>query len=283
MTTPKSPSYLWAAFNARPFGMPVPPNWFAIAAIGLLGAFLNPGFWLLGAGLELGYLYALSQSKRFRRAVDATADRGDPADARYRALLEPLTQSQRERQLQVERRAAEILQTLAESPLMASHADSVEQLVWLHLRLLAARSAVARVVQGAEQDSVALARHEAQIDARLAEPALTPELRRSLEQQKSVIDARQEAHANAARRLEHIDAELARIDQQVALIREQTLLASDEERIATSLDALASSFNESSRWLASQRDLLGAFETDDMQRLPARVLRSQSARRSVSE
>ena len=45
--------YVRAAFNARPFGMFVAPNWVGVAAFGLLG-FLNPGFWLLGAGLELG-------------------------------------------------------------------------------------------------------------------------------------------------------------------------------------------------------------------------------------
>ena len=52
-------SYLAAAFNARPFGMPIPPNWFALAAFGLLGAFVDPGFWLIGAGLEALYLWAL--------------------------------------------------------------------------------------------------------------------------------------------------------------------------------------------------------------------------------
>ena len=43
-------SYLAAAFNARPFGMPMPPNWFGVAAFGLLGALVDPGFWLIGAG-----------------------------------------------------------------------------------------------------------------------------------------------------------------------------------------------------------------------------------------
>ena len=43
------PSYLAAAFNARPLGMPIPPNWFGIAAFGLLGALVNPGLWLIGA------------------------------------------------------------------------------------------------------------------------------------------------------------------------------------------------------------------------------------------
>ena len=71
--------YWWAAFNARPLGMPVPPNWFGLAAVGLLGAFVNPALWLIGAGLELGYLQALSMNKRFRKTVDATAGGGTPA------------------------------------------------------------------------------------------------------------------------------------------------------------------------------------------------------------
>ena len=276
-------SYLWAAFNARPFGMPIPPNWFVLAAFGLLGGFVNPGFWLLGAGLEIAYLYSLAGNRRFRTAVDAVADHGDPADQRYRALLDQLSKAQRERQAQVERRAAEVMQTLARSPLMASHADSLEQLVWLHLRLLAARTAIANVVRTAEDERAALARQAEEIARRIADPALSPELRRSLEQQQTVIEARREAHISAARRLEHIDAELARIDQQIALIREQTLLATDEEHIGHALDALAASFNESSRWLSSQRDLLGALDVHDQQKLPPRVLRAHAPRARESE
>ena len=56
----KKPSYLAAAFNARPLGMPVPPNWFGVAAFGLLGALVNPGLWLIGLGLEGLYLWSLS-------------------------------------------------------------------------------------------------------------------------------------------------------------------------------------------------------------------------------
>src|SRR5262245_60475633 len=62
--------YITAAFNARPFGMFVAPNWIALGAFGLLGV-MEPGFWVLGAGLELGYLLLLSTNQRFQRIVDA--------------------------------------------------------------------------------------------------------------------------------------------------------------------------------------------------------------------
>lgn len=264
--------YLWSAFNARPLGMPLSPNWLALAAVGLLGAFISPGFWVLGAGLELAYLGLLASNKRFRNTVDAGEVRVDPAEQRYESTLALLGDSQRQRQQRIEGRAREVLQLLSRSPLMASHADSLEQLVWLNLRLLVAGQALSVVVDTAAQDSVELQRQEDQIDQRLAASDLGDELRRSLEQQKQVIDARQAAHAEGLRRKEHVDAELARIDQQIALIREQTLLATDEEQIGTALNALTSSFNEASRWLNDQRDLLGVLELNEQQSLPRYVL-----------
>lgn len=271
----EKPPVWWAAFNARPLGMPIPPNWFGLAAFGLLGAFLSPGFWLVGAGLEAAYLYWMTQSPRFRKAVEAGALRDDPLDRRYLTLLQPLDRRQQQRQHELEMRAREILGTLKASPLMASHADSLEQLVWLHLRLLAARQAIARVVDTASREAQGLAIQEKQIAARLATASLDPELRRSLEQQQQVIDQRQAAHADAARRYEHVESELQRIDQQVALIREQALLATDEGHIGASLDALAASFNEASRWLGRQRDLIGLLDASEEQRLPRRVLHGE--------
>ncbi|WP_411833409.1 hypothetical protein [Pseudoxanthomonas mexicana] len=277
-------SYLAAAFSARPLGMPIPPNWLGLAAFALAGAFLSPGFYLLGAGAEAIYLYWLANNPRFRNSVDAAAPRpDDPADRRYRELLEPLPAAQRHRQQELEARAREIMALLTRSPIMAAHADSLEQLVWLHLRLLVARSAIARVVQTAREESKPLQAQEDAIDARLRKDDLGAELRRSLEQQKAVIDQRQAAHADAARRLEHVDAELQRIGLQVALLREQALLATDEGSIGSSLDALDASFKEANRWLDGQRDLLGAFDLDAQPRLPAGVLRPPVSRSAMTE
>jgi hypothetical protein len=275
--------YLWAAFNARPLGMPLPPNWFGLAAFCLLGAFISPGFWVLGAGLELAYLALLSRSPRFRRTVEAGEAKPDPAGQRYEATLALLGDSQRQRQQRIEARAREVLQLLSRSPLMASHAASLEQLVWLNLRLLAAGQALSVVVETAAKESAELQRQEDQIDARLRDEALADDLRRSLEQQKQVIDARQAAHAEGIRRQEHVDAELQRIEQQIALIREQALLAADEEQIGMALNALTSSFNEASRWLNSQRDLLGVLELNEQQALPRYVLQGRGEQPAKAE
>src|SRR4030042_1660812 len=68
----------------------------------------------------------------------------------------------------------------------------------MHLRLLAARAAPRRILATATEDRRALEQKEAELKERLAAPRLDEELHRSLEQQVSVIDARQAGPAEAA-------------------------------------------------------------------------------------
>ena len=105
------PSYLAAAFNARPFGMPIPPNWFGLAAFGFLGGFVNPGLWLIGLGLEGIYLWSLSRNERFRKTVDAVAGVSD-STTRYEDLLAHLDSAAQTRQYEIEQEAAEIVSLL---------------------------------------------------------------------------------------------------------------------------------------------------------------------------
>jgi len=279
--------YWWAAFNARPLGMPIPPNWFGIAAIGLLGAFVHPGLWLIGAGLELAYLKLLAGNTRFKKTVDADglapATEVDPEEARYNDLVGQLGSAARRQHQDIETQASDILGTLKRTPMLDTHSETVEQLVWLHLRLLVAQSSIRRVTEAARKESALLADQEKALALRLQDPAISPELKRSLEQQQAVIDQRQQGHNDAGRRLEQVDAELTRVNHQMALIREQALLASDDGAVGASLNALTASFNETNRWLSSQRDLFGAFESGVAPKLPARVLKRQPPALSAGE
>lgn len=258
------PSYLARAFNARPFGMPIPPNWFGVAAFGLLGALLHPGLWLVGLGLEGLYLWAVAGNARFRRAVDAQAGRPD-STSRYESQLALLDATSRNHQHDIEREAAEIIALLRRSPGHEAQVDDVRQMAWLHLKLLSARGAFDQVIATADRERRSLEEQEARCRERLAAPDTDEELRRSLEQQLAVIHSRQEAQRDARRRRELVDAELARLRQQVSLVREQALLATDENSIGLSLDALSASLNEANRWLRDQRELFAGLDqfTDD--------------------
>ncbi|MBM0103606.1 hypothetical protein JM946_02575 [Steroidobacter sp. S1-65] len=252
-------SYLAAAFNARPFGMPVPPNWFGIAAFALLGAFVNPGLWLIGAGLEGLYLWALSRNPRFRATVDA-GGKGDDWVARYNALSYHLDEDARWRQESIEAQAREIVDLLSRTGATEMQKSDVRQMAWLHLKLLAARASILQVISAAERDKRSLHDQELRVIERLSAPALSDELKRSLEQQLAVLRSRRAGHADAQHRRELIEAELERLRQQVTLVREQALLATDEHSVASSLDALSASLNEANRWLRDQRELFAGLD-----------------------
>lgn len=252
-------SYLAAAFNARPWGMPIPPNWFGVAAFGLLGAFVNPGFWLIGLGLEGLYLWALSKSARFRAVVDA--DAGDTNwHERYRSMIVTLDAVAREQQDSIEYQASEIVALLSRTGATDSQMADVRQMAWLHLKLLAARASILQVISSAGREHRNLEDQERRVIDRLARVENDEELKRSLEQQLEVLRSRRAAHADASRRRELLDAELERLRQQISLVREQALLATDERSAAASLDAISASLNEANRWLRDQRELFAGLD-----------------------
>lgn len=278
-------SYLAAAFNAKPFGMPIPPNWFAIAAFVLLGAAINPGFWLIGAGLEGLYLWTLSRNARFRAVVDAES--GDKNwDSRYQSLASHLDAEASDAQLAIEQQAREIVDLLARRNATELQIGDVRQLAWLHLKLLAARASILQVLAAATRERRSLEEQERRIDARLAEGNVDEELQRSLQQQLEVIRSRRAAHADAERRREIVDAELERLRQQISLVREQALLATDEYTVRSSLDALSASLNEANRWLKDQRELFAGLDELADEAPPPELLepkRATKRRQKVAE
>ena len=273
-----SARHVWAAFWARPLGMPIPPNLFGLAAFGALGALLNPGFWLIGAGLEALYLLALSRSARFRAAVDA-GGRGDRSasqlEARHQALWSRLARVDQEAQDALEARCDEVLATLGPEK-ASTHADGLARLAWMHLKLLAARQALERVMASGSAEAATLEAQAQGLVRRLASPGLSDELKRTLEQQAGVIQARRDGHLEAARRRERVQAELERIRQQVALVREQVLLSTGEAGVTSSVDSLSASLDEASRWLIDQQELLGGL--DDLTAPPPGTLLGRSRR-----
>jgi hypothetical protein len=276
MTEP--PSYLGAAFNARPLGMPLPPNWFAVAAFALLGALVNPGFWLIGAGLEGLYLWTLSRHPRFRAVVDAARPTFSEWHTRYDALLSRLDDAARRAQEAVERQAAELTDILTRAGAGAAQIADVRQMAWLHLKLLAARAAFARVIADANREGADLDRQAAALRARITGEDTGGELRHSLEQQLAVIESRHAAHADAKQRHELVDAELERLRQQISLVREQALLATDEGHVAPALDVVAASLNEANRWLKDQRALFAGLDELTDEAPPSDLLERRTRR-----
>lgn len=264
--TPGFFDYVGAAFNARPFGMFVAPNWVGLAGFGLLGL-VNPGFWVLGAGIELGYLAVLSTNNRFRRLVNATATSGtDEAwEQKIAKLLAGLDERSRRRYQSLSARCRGILDqqsTVNEvTHGLEAQGEGLSRLLWMYLRLLVARQTIERVLTESAGVGVAsIERRVADLESQIAAPSVSEDLRRSLTSQLEILRQRQSQHGEAEKKLEFLDAELVRIQEQVELIREQAALSTDPELLSQRIDQIAASLGGTAQWIRDQQQVYGAME-----------------------
>ena len=273
-------NYVRAAFNARPFGMFVAPNWVGVAAFGLLG-FLNPGFWLLGAGLELGYLTVLSTNGRFQRAIDATDQTGTERDWQRKIsdLLQSLSEGDRRRYNALAARCRGILEQQEQGGGVALDAQGagLDRLLWMYLRLLVARTAIERVIGDASR-SEPLDRRLHELEAQVASPDVSDDLRRSLSSQLDILRQRIAQQADAKEKIKFLDAEIIRIQEQVELIREQAALSTDPERLSERIDQIAATLGGTSQWIRDQQQVYG--EMEDLLTEPPRLASSMRIRES---
>ena len=257
--------YVTAAFNARPMGMFVAPNWVGLAAFGLLGV-ANPGFWVLGAGLELGYLLTLATNSRFQRAVAARplGEARKEWNHKIAQLLTRLTADERERYAALAQRCASVIdlqtQGVADgSTGIEAQADSLGRLSWMFLRLLVARNTILTVLADGEDDEV-LEQRRRSLERQTRDEITPADLRRSVAGQIEILEQRIEQRQEAERKLAYIDAELARIEEQVELIREQAALSTDPEILSQRIDEIAATLGGTGQWIRDQQKVYGAME-----------------------
>lgn len=260
--------YVKAAFWRRarlPLLGRMPVNQMALAAVAVLGI-VNPGFWLLGAAAEVGYVVWLSSNERFQKLVRAErrmhAQEGwESQIQRLLAKLSPPGRQRYDRLLAECRRVLGMSADLDASSLGGVRdlrSSSLNQLLWIFLRLLRSRELIQENVAGLDRG--ALDAEVRQLEVRLAEVDRDRDaaLARSLE---GTVDIQRRRLANldrAAGSLGVIEAELDRIEQHVELIREEAAVSGKTEMLSTRLDAVTDAMSETNRWMSENAELFGA-------------------------
>jgi hypothetical protein len=253
--------HLWAALNAKPFGMFLPPAWIGAIGFGMLG-FLHPGLWLIGLGVGIGYLGILGSNKRFQQMVDtgALADASPQVDwhERRSRLLSQIEEADRRLQLSLEERIQTIARIYADGGLdpMGLEAEKLAKLAWLHLRLLADRAQARKVLSSGSAEATEMKRQKTELEQRLGATDLSADLRDSLDSRLEILKQRLDLQAKAKNRLELVEAEIARLGQQTNLIQEQAQLGGGSESLARSVDALSNSLHEAGSWMSQQQNSL---------------------------
>ncbi|MEO8294047.1 MAG: hypothetical protein ABI613_00940 [Gemmatimonadota bacterium] len=259
--------YLKAAFNARPFGMWIPPNWIGLAFFGFLGV-LNPGFWVIGAGLELGYLATLITNGRFQRAIASrhSAASEENWSGKIEELAGRLSENDQRRYVALVARCRSILeqQGLAGDTVPAgleSQSTSLSRLAWLYLRLLLMRQAIDKVlVDETDPDNKRLDQRIADLRKKLADETINTDLRRSLTSQLDIVEQRKAQRTEGGEKLAFLEAELARIREQVELIREQAVLSTDPELLSQRIDEITTTLGGTSQWIREQQQVYGVLQ-----------------------
>ena len=259
--------YITAAFNARPFGMFVAPNWIGLGAFGLLGM-MEPGFWVLGAGIEAGYLLLLATNERFQRLVNAipVGEATTEWNQRIQALVGRLDAGDRRIYDLLSQRCRSIIDLQVHGADAATvpggleaQADSLGRLSWMFLRLLVARRTIQQVI-GEAGDAAEIRKRIATLERQQGDATLGDELRRSLSGQLDILKQRLQQRTDADRKLAYIDAELERIQQQVELIREQAALSTDPELLSQRIDEITATLGTTGQWIRDQQKVYGAME-----------------------
>lgn len=265
--------YLREAFNAKPFGMFVAPNWVGLAAAGLLGV-LNPGFWLIGAGLELTYLYVLVQNGRFRRLVDARLAGAVQKswEEKFSDRMAKLSVEDAQRFRALEERCQSVLARQEEGGgklELGTQAEGLGRLLWIFHGLLVTRQTLRQIADGNSHATTAekIQRLQVQIAA-----ASDENVRKSLTGQLDILRQREATQKEGRAKLEFLDAELTRIEEQVELIREQSLLAADPAALSRRIDEVGATLGETTHWMREQQRIFGDVQ-DLMEDIPAIPLR----------
>jgi len=235
--------YIKAAFFARP-EIPglghVPINVVAVAAFAILG-FINPGFWFLGAGLELGYLWLLVSNRRFRQVIDATSGRPGAAvveaAALEKALIERLSPPSRKALARLEAGCARVLELQrnanAEDFTLDANRDALARLRWTYLKLLVAEANL----QSDEWDEPEsdIRKRIATLDKEIAQ-APSEAVRTSKQATRDILARRIANRGERTRSLAEIEADRARIEAQVELARENVSMQGKPLTIAADVE-----------------------------------------------
>jgi hypothetical protein len=238
----KRPSYLKEAFLYRTSvaglgNMPV--NILCLLGFLMLG-FGLPGFWFLGLGCEIAYLYAASTNKRFQRWVNAKfASDSDEAFAdEWKRLVSKLSYPQQQRLHSLEQKCERVIQQFQESKvegyLVDNSEDALRQLAWVYLKLLIAENNLESLEKQTDENT--LRRKVQELQKELEAPSVSDVERESKTATLRIHEKRLENLQTREQSLREIESDLNRIEAQVDLALENATMQGQPQAVSANID-----------------------------------------------
>lgn len=262
--------YIKEAFNAKYLGMFISPAWIIIAPFAFLGLMVSPGFFLIGTGLELTYLFTIATHPRFQNHVQnkirskLLLEENLAWKQRTDKLIGQLKPNDNERFCDLKNRCDSIInfystQLSLTLDTIQQHSQSLNKLVWIFLQLLVTKQAVMNLMQENLTNTDFETRIQ-KLEAQINKPGIADDLKKSLESKRDIFKLRLHTLAEAKQKLAYVDSELERIEQQVELIREQAIVSKDSQGIASRIDLVSTSLSQTGEWIKEQESVLGSVD-----------------------
>ena len=244
----------------------MPLNLTGLACVALLGLW-NPGFWLLGAAIEIAYLVLKASSPRFQKLIqgEALLQKQRGGEQKVHNVMQGLSPASMERYRRLLEQCRLILGLQGPADPSGTLGDlrggSLNQLLWIFLRLLSSRELMIATLS--QVNRTALEADLEKLKERIAQTDPESPLGRSLKATLEIQSKRIENLAKARTNLEVVESELDRIEQQVRLIREESAVSGGPEFISARLDQVSATLSETSQWMDQHAEFFSALAVDE--------------------
>lgn len=271
--------YVKEAFNLKvhvPAMGKVPVNWIAIVGIGALSLITSPYMLLIGAGLELGYLYTLSTSPRFRKLIQAVQDskkRKEWEDKKIR-ILGRLSPGARAKYEELEAKCMKVINiyetaSIETGRLDVSRLSILNQLLWTALRLLNSRGVILKSTKGEPKDD--LKNKISSMEENLKNET-SERVKKTMESTIEIMKKRLQNIETGEDKLKSIDFELMRIEEQLELLQNVAAVEGPEGSLSDKIDSIATSISETDDWMKTDRELFAPLE-EEMEGPPSGIIK----------
>lgn len=217
----------WAGLDVAGLGR-IPVNALAVLGFAILG-FGHEAFWLLGAGLEAGYLTILATHPRFQRAIDARKKflASDDTAGGQKELAARLSPDAQRRLASLNGKIARALDAAREAHAdpfdLASRREAFGRITWIYLKLLVARHQLQTTQASADVGD--LKRRIADLEAAAGSGEATAALRQSRNATLDLLRQRLQNLERCGQTLQEVESDLQRIEAQVDLAVESAGVA----------------------------------------------------------
>lgn len=247
----------------------IPINWLAL--LGLTAISIPTGnlfLLLIGAGVELAYLYGMTTNPRFQKylkGIELLKLKGTWEDQKN-AILEKVNSEDRVIFFRLEdkcRKIKQLEENLTVDELSGSTSSikdsysNLEELLWVSLKLLLTKKIINEFVKNESQAQI-------KEKIRLLEENLTKETSeraiKSCQSTLEILKKRLENLTIADEKLRNIDLEILRIGEQLDLVINEAALSKDPAGISEKLDVIASGLGETAQWIKTSASIFRSID-----------------------